>query len=279
MGHIFHTVHYGYGFSGGMLWAGDVILVGLVVAHLVRHRHDLQGAISDPLVCIVFITMLGELAYAVYDFEGPPDVYPFLAYPPLGFAGLTALVQKSLGSDARRRAATAVVLAAAAVLAGFSFVWFADSRNHNDGLRAQQADACAIERLLGPGQGLYSLGDPIPLVMTVRANPDRYVYLGEGVQNWKVKHTAGGFAGWTRQIQAADPTVIVDEQWGGPYRAAMKVWLRSHDYSSAYTGGWHLLLRSVAIRNADAQGVALTATPTARAKGLDGRQLPTSGCH
>jgi hypothetical protein len=278
MQHIFHMVAAGYGFSGTLLYAGDVILLGLVIAHLIRHRHDLRGAIRNPLVCMVLVTMLAELGYAIYDFEGPPDVYPFLAYPPLGFAGLTALVVRSCASTTLRRATTAAALVAVAVLAGFSCVWFTDSPLHGDGLRAQQADACAVDRILGREPGLYSLGDPIPLVLTRRVNPDRFIYLGESVDLWKIAHTPGGFTGWTQQIQADDPSVLIVQQWRNLYEAQMKAWITANGYHSLYTGEWHLFMRPATMRLARQRGVELTPAPTAYATGLTGRELPATGC-
>jgi hypothetical protein len=275
---IFRTVTDAYGFSGALLWAGDVILLGLVVAHLIRHRHNLRSAVRNPLVCIVLVTMLAELGYAIYDFQGPPDVYAFLAYPPLGLAGLTALAVRSFASTSFRRATTAAALAAVAVLAGFSFVWFKDSPVHDHGLRAQQADACAVDRILGHGPGLYSLGDPIPLVMTERVNPDRFIYLQESVDLWKIDHTPAGFAGWTREIQADNPSVIVLQEWWGPQETDMKIWINSVGYRSRFAGDWHLFMRPATIRLAAQRGVALTRLPTAYAGGLDGRRLPTTGC-
>ncbi len=278
MRRIFDTVTDAYGFSGALLWAGDLILLGLIVTYLIRHRDNLRGAVRNPLVCIVLVTMLAELGYAIYDFEGPPDVYPFLAYPPLGFAGLTALAVRSVASTTRRRVATGSALTAAAVLAGFSFVWFKDSPIHDGGLRAQQADACAVDRILGAGSGLYSVGDPIPLVMTQRVNPDRFIYLLESVDRWKIDHTPGGFAGWTRQIQAADPSVLIVEKFPSRYQDEMRAWAKSDGYQARFAGHWHLFLRPATVRQAAQRGVALTAGPTAYATGVDGRELPIGGC-
>ena len=278
MQHIFQTVTDAYGFSGALLWAGDLILLGLVIAHLVRHRHNLRSAVRNPLVCIVLVTMLAELGYAIYDFEGPPDVYPFLAYPPLGFAGLTALAVKSFSSITLRRTATAAALAAVAVLAGFSCVWFTDSPVHDNGLRAQQADACAVDRILGHKAGLLALGDPVPFVMTRRVSPDRFIYLSESVDLWKIDHTPGGFEGWTRQIQADHPSLVMLQQWPGQYGEDMKFWLKSVGYHSRFAGGWHLFLRPATIESAVERGVALTPRPTAYAADLDGRELPPGSC-
>jgi hypothetical protein len=270
--------HY-YGFSGRLLWVGDLILIGLVILHLVRGRHDLRAAIRHPLVSIVFVTMLAELGYALYDFQGGPDVYPFLAYPALGFAGLIALVERSVRGITFRRLVSATALVAAACLFAASMVWFHDIAFKHRALRSERADACAINRIIGDGSqgGLWAMGDPIPLVLTDRTNPDRFIYLSESVDRWKVNHTPGGFNGWTRQVQAANPAVIVVQQWKGPYESQMVDWIRSQGYHLSYAGKWHLYLRPATVERAYQAGVRLTSKPTPFAAGLDGRQLP-AGC-
>lgn len=274
------VVRTAYGFSGHVLWWGDLILIALVVFHLVRGRHKLGAAIRHPLFSMVFVTMIAMLGYAVYDFQGPPDILPFLPYPPLGFAGLIFLLQTSFSAVTIRRVISATAIVAIAALFGASMVWFHRDEKDLTGLRSQQADACAIDRIIGNGAngGLWSLGDPIPLVITSRVNPDRYVYLGESVDRWKVKHTAGGFDGWTRQIQANDPAVVVLQNWfRSGYPAKMTAWLKSDGYRSAYAGKWHLFLRPATIARAEQAGVRLTSSPTPFATGLQGSQLPVAG--
>jgi hypothetical protein len=274
---IHHVVVSAYHFSAYLLLIGDLALVAVVVAFLVRRRDNLRAALRDPLVSIVFVTMIFELGYALYDFQGPPDVYPFLPYPALGFAALVALGSRRLATPEARRSAAAAVLAAAMVVVGFSFVWFKNSNRHDEGLHNQQADGCALDRLLSPNRRLYVLGDPVPLVITRRVNPDRFIYLEEQVDRWKIDHTPGGFAGWTQQIAAHDPAVIILQGWKHGYAVTMKSWIRSQGYQSRFLGKWHVYVRPGIFAVAQGAGVRLTPGPTAYATGLDGHKL-TSGC-
>ena len=47
--------------------------------------------------------------------------------------------------------------------------------------------------MLGATGQLYAMGDPTPLVILHRRNPDRFIYLGSGVDHWRDTHTTGGF--------------------------------------------------------------------------------------
>jgi hypothetical protein len=146
-------------------------------------------------------------------------------------------------------------------------------------LRAERADACALNLLLQPGQRLYVLGDPTSLVLTGRRNPDRFIYLGEHVDRWKIVHTTGLFRGWTSQIQAVDPPVVVLQGWKTHISKRMTQWLLRHDYEPAYLGNWLVFVTAAAREAAFEQGIPLTTNPlrqTAVISNLGGEPLRSS---
>lgn len=267
-----------YGMAGVLFWAGLAALVVLAVVHLVRGRHDLRRALLAPLVSVVLVTLLGDIAYAATDFQSYPDLFPALVYPGLGLAGVVAAGVALLRRHAARLVAGAAVAVALTVLAGVSWVQLGAAARIDPGLRPGLADACAVERLLVPGTPLLALGDPTPLVLTHRRNPDRFIYLGSGVDRWKVRHTPGGFAAWTAQVAAARPSVVVVSGWAGPFRMPMVAWLRGHGYTPSYVGGWRVFLIPAARERARTTHVKLTGRATEFATGPGGRQLPAHAC-
>ena len=276
---IFNTIHNAYHLSGALLDAGLICLVLLVVWAFAARRGNVRSALADPVVSIVFVTGLLQVLYALYDFQGPQDVFPLLPYGALGIGGVAGLLATKLGNSAVRGAVVAVFCAAALALTIYSWRVFSDDRLGHTGLRNAYADACGIERIVTPQAGLLSLGDPVPLVLTGRENPDRYIFLGSGVDKWKVDHTTGGFDGWTRQIQAEHPGVVVLQGWLSPDRYAkrMQRWLRqAGGYRRSYLGGWRVYLTADARARAQSRGVRLTATPTKYATGMRGKRLPGS---
>jgi hypothetical protein len=221
---------------------------------------------------VVLISLLLDAAYSVSDFQGYPDLYPLLPYPALGLGGAAALVVSLVPNSVPRRAAAALVLAAALVCTVAAAAEFANVTDPTSKLPAQRASACALTRMLGRGT-LYALGSPTPLVLTDRRNPDRFVYLASGVSTWKVQHTNNGFQGWTREIQAAHPRVIVVSGWHDRLRVRMGRWLHLH-YESAYVGGWRVFLAAGVRARAKRLGVRLTRSPTKFATGPRGHMLP-----
>lgn len=272
------VVNHGYGFSGTLFWVGAVALGLLVALRLVHRRREPLAALRDPLVCVVALTGLLQLAYAATDFQGYPDLYPLLPYPALGLGGAAVVLLRLAPNLAGRLLVTTAALVALAVLTAFSWTWFTDDRLNDDLLVAQRGNACAVERLLGPTGSLYAIGDPTPLVLTHRRNPDRFIYLGSGVDRWKLDHLPGGFDAWTSQVRSADPAVIVLRGYGGPIGSAMVAWLRESGFRSRYVGSWHVFLPPETLDAAHSRGVRLTDRKTQWARGVPGNPIRAFAC-
>jgi hypothetical protein len=275
---IVTVVNRDYGFSGTLFWVGAVALLVLVALRLVRGRRQPLAALRDPLVCVVLLTGLLQAAYAASDFQGYPDLYPLLPYPALGLGGVVVVLLRLARNVVGRLLVTVSTLVALAVLTAFSWTWFSDDVLHDDGLGAQRANACAVERLLGPTGSLYALGDPTAPVMTHRRNPDRYIYLGSGVDRWKIAHLPGGFDAWTAQVRSADPAVIVLRGWSSPVRPTMVSWLQQAGFRSAYVGAWQVYLPPATVEAAHRRGVRLTERPTEQAQGVRGHPIRAFSC-
>jgi hypothetical protein len=255
IGHIFHVVHHDYGFSGVLFWIGAVLLVALAVGIVVRAGARWRTALSDPVIVIVLLTALFEFGYAATDFQSYPDVFPLLPYPAIGLGLAVALAHRFAASGAVRQVVIAVTAVALVALSVMSAIWFADAPDDNVDLTRQRADGCALQKVIPPGTAFWSLGNPVPLVVTGRRNPDRYIYLDSGVDIWKVEHTTGGFAGWTQQIQSVNPSVVGVSGWNGRYRQPIWEWLVSQGYHRRFIGQFGLFMRPDTVAYAMLHGI------------------------
>lgn len=251
------VVRTGFHASAVVLVVGMVCLLLLVAARVVARRSALRELRHEPLVIVVLSTLAFEALFALYNFSGTPDVFPFLPYAALGVAGTTAVAVRAARRPAHRGIAVAAALTAAGVLAGFSFVWYAADPT-NDVLRAQVRAACGLDRVLGPPGRLYSAGDPVPLLLTHRVGLDNYIYLQAGVAEWKVDHTPGGFAAWQHEVAAAAPTVVLIHTWHGLLSVEFRHWLLHNGYARRYLGQWQLYLTPPALERSRRAGVQLT---------------------
>lgn len=279
MQNIATVVHQFFGFSGVLFWIGLVLILALAVWQVVRARDGRWAALLDPFVLVVVGSLLGVAGYTLTDFQGYPDVLPLLPYAAIGIGGTTALVLRRL-QETRQwwLAGVAIALVAAAVLTGFSVRWFDHDAANNDALVVQRATACAVNRLVVPGTRIYSLGDPVPLVLTHRRNPDRFIYLNAGVDQWKVDHTPGGFQGWTGEIEAVHPSVVVINGWWSrtPYRSMMSAWLSAAGYHRGYVGDWEVFLSPQA--RARSVGVGLSKTQSDQPMTATGKTFTNRMC-
>jgi len=266
LGDIARVAHASYAHTWVLLWAGLAMLVWLVIMRLVEHRAEPRRLVSDPLVMIIAPTFIALTAFSAHDFQGYADLYPALPYAAIGVAGGVASALRRV--RALRRAAVAVSLAAAAILVGLCWNWY--SQPTPIPLAAQRARADAVARTLGADDELYVLGSPVPLVLTGRRNPSRYIYLRGGADRWLLRHTPRGMQGWKERIRAWDPAIVVIAgTWHGRYRRTMTDWLRE-SYDEATLGRWRLFLHPRLRARATHEGIRLL--PDAR----DERQAAVS---
>ena len=273
---ILHIISADYHVSGLLLEIGLVLLLALAVVHVVLHRNDIRRALLHPLVSVVLVTGLLQIAYAFTDFQGGPDVFPFLPYGALGLGGTVALVLTRVRARLPRQLVAGTVVASLVTLTALSWTWFTDAAAlDKEPLRMQRTEACAIAWMLGPQGGLYAIGDPTPLVLLRRRNPDRFIYLGSGVLDWKLDHVQDRFAGWVAQIIAAHPQVIVMSTFAS--RPMSHALVRA-GYNVGYDGKWRVFVTPQALDRGMAHGVTLTPEATPYAANFYGVMLPASGC-
>lgn len=257
--HVAHVLQHDYGFSGVLFWIGDGLLLALAIAILVRPgRRRWRNSLTDPVLVVVLLTGVFEFGYALIDFQSYPDAYPLLPYPAIGIGAAVALATRYAATPSIQYVVVGATLVVALLLTVFSAVWFGEDKANNTQYRDQRIAGCALVTALSPRGSFWSLGSPVPLVVSHRRNPDRYIYLDAGVDAWKVHHTPGGFDGWTQQIESADPQIVALSNWDGPYTSRMTQWLRSQGYHRWFIGRLRLFMTRSAVQLAVGDGIRPT---------------------
>jgi hypothetical protein len=257
---IIDVVNGHYAETRVLFWGGLALLLALFVLRLARRRELWTVVRNDPYVNVVVPSFLPIVAVSVTDFQGYPDLFPALPYAAVGIGGGCALALRRLDGLPVPRIGPAA--AAAAVIALFAVSWFAysEDRPRDTGLLRQRAQAAKIEQLLGPSGTLYVLGNPALLVLTERRNPSRYVYLEAGTDSWVVDHLPGGFEGWRAAIRAADPEVVLVDEWRSKLARRMKASLAA-EYVRMRVGRLPMFVDSALRPRAEASGFVLARTP------------------
>ncbi|WP_205472069.1 hypothetical protein [Nocardioides sp. SYSU D00038] len=212
------------GYGAGAVGLAVGLLVVLVAAFCARRRWR-----TDPLVHTVAPVLLVTSAYLCLDLQGYPDLLPLLPHAALG---LGLLVR-----DRRRVVAGGLAL----VLLGTAVATARTAEGRHELVRQLRA-ACGVERLLGDTGRLWTLGDPSPLVLTGRANPDRHVLLSSGAGGWRADRVAGGVDEWARRV-AATADVVVLRGSRGPVAVGLADRLTAAGFVPGWVGPWRVLVR------------------------------------
>jgi hypothetical protein len=242
-----------------LLLVGAVTVVAFAVRRLLVDRSRWRSAALDPVVLLLAIGVVVQLPYLLYDYVGPSHWYPVLPFAAAGFGLLTVRLMDRFADPAVRRRITLGLAACVATLITVCAVAYYSPAPDDAPLRSEQADACAVQDALVPGTPLWVMGNPIPLVLLHRVNPDNYPYVGSGLDQWKIDHTAGGFAGWTGQIKRSRASVVVVDVWKRiDYRERMQHWLHEHGYVPGFIGRWRVYVTPAAHQRMTAESLKLS---------------------
>lgn len=237
---------------GWVFWGGLIALGAVVVVALVRGR---RGALTQPLLCVVALSLLAFVGFSLHDFQGYADVYPLLPYAGLGIGAVALLA----GAN---RLLQGGLLVAVALLAAFTWHDYIAVPESTVSLKVQESRADTVDALLGPGERLYAVGDPTSFAMTHRRSPTPYIYLGSGVLAWELKREHIGLGGLLARIRAYDPGVIVIHTFSvsGPRTRAF-VRSLNRGYVRRYMGSWQLLVKPALLQRAKALPAPLSPLP------------------
>jgi hypothetical protein len=252
------SVTHLYGPVAILFWLGLLVIVALAVRAVLASRSRLRDCVRDPFLLLLAGTLVIQLGYVCYDYIGFPHTYPLLPYAAAGIGVGVARTLARVSSAQLRWARPAVVIAMAVLAIGSLIVYSRPSPRYAN-LAAQQAGACAVQQSLAPGTPLWVIDDPGPLVLLRRRQPDNYPYVGSGLDTWKVGHTSGGFAGWTREIMRSHASIVVLQSWlHGRYKAPMTHWLVAHGYRPGNIGVWRVFVTRAARTQMAARSIALS---------------------
>lgn len=256
---IFNDIPASFGSSAIFLAVGLALVFAVAARTMIVGRIGWRERALSPIVLLVALSLVAQIGYVFYDYIGWTHAFPLLPYGAIGCgAGTVYLLRRLAPLPQGRRIASVVVLAAVAMLTvGYAVAYHQPTSD--TGLLSEKASACAIQRAVAPQTTLWVIDQPVPLVLLHRRNPDNYPYVGSGLADWKVAHTAGGFAAWTAQIKARASVVVMDA-WREviPVRAQMKHFLSTNGYRFGYIGPWKVWVTSAARAQMAANSIALS---------------------
>lgn len=204
-----------------------LVATGLALAVFARHalrrgaRLGWREALLGGRSAAIGLTLALFCAWSFYDFQGAVDFFPLLPGVALGCA---AGLDGAIGAAAGARAAGA--WAAAGVAGLLLLLALGTARSWRDGrLTAQRREAAALARRYGAGYRLVSIGQPQPLVLLRRTNPNPYLFIEHGTDALIARRSPGGFAGWLRGLERGGPLVVLGGVMRGRHAPELRRWL------------------------------------------------------
>lgn len=234
----------GAGSADGVLravgwWLGALLFVAFLVRHGVAvARDDSRSLLRDPRTMFVLAPAVVLLGYCLTDFQGPPDLLPLLPFASIGMGGVVVALEHAAGPA--RRLGRALSMVVVLVLAVGAVLLPTGLRG---GLACERLQARALWEAVPPGSTLWSFGDPSPLVLLQRRNPDRFVYLASGVADWRTGGTAQGLREWESDIRRVSPDVVVFGGYAqGHVYHSLVSWFTTNGYRETTVGRWQVYL-------------------------------------
>lgn len=181
---------------------------------------------TDPFVSI-FLAFPLFIIWSLIDFQGFPDFFIFLPIAALGFARLLCLSLSNFEQNESSKRAKIVFTSIFCII--FLYIVFLSAVMLRKGGLADQRDlANRIIKRFGQDVKIVSLGNPSLLVLLNKKNPDRYVFIENGVDNLIEARFPGGLTGWLQSLEKFAPDIIALGSVVGPHSAQINSWLQTN---------------------------------------------------
>ena len=192
-------------------------------------REDRLAAflIAFPLIII----------WSLIDFQDFPDFFIFLPYAAIGFAlVLDKYLRKKFVADAAKKAFV-IVCVLLIVVSFFVYRFTAE-----EGLSKQRKWAAKIDKELIKDRNFASIGVPEILVLLKRTNPNPFIVINGGIDQYIDSITPKGFSGWLNELEQYNPSVIAFGRTKGRLKPAITSWL-GKNYQEKKVGRWVLFVK------------------------------------
>jgi hypothetical protein len=243
------SVYRSYAVSAIPILLGALTLCVLYIWRFRRHGGSILQLLAQDRFAGLLLSLPVAVFWILLDFQSCPDLYFVLPYLAIGFGWLLSLAFRGLMASAEigpvaRKVCFVVLCGALVASAAVDHRISAENdRLRRDGLADQRRWAAQVEAECGSDCKLVSIGVPEVLVLLRRTNPNPFVFIIDGTDNWIEASTPGGFDGWLQELEAHDPSAIAFGPTDGRFKPNLVEWLHAH-YEETTVGGWTLFVKS-----------------------------------
>ncbi|MBI2845759.1 MAG: hypothetical protein HYX86_04345 [Chloroflexi bacterium] len=197
-----------------------------------------QAMLAGDAFASLFLSFPAPLIWSVFDFQRNPDFFIFLPYAALGFGHFLDLAVLGLYRQKGGGFLSVGLALSLLLLAGAQ-----GANKRESGLETQRQSVLEIERRFGPDIRVASIGAPQVMVLLHRVNPNRYLFIYNGVDRLIAANTQGGFEGWIRELETYSPDLVAFGPTRGFYIPLLLEWLEEN-YHQVEIGPWLFWVRN-----------------------------------
>ena len=240
--HPIRMVNRGFPYMRLSIFIGFFMVVPMYVWRLKLYGSSLVNWIQKDQFSALLLSFAVIAIWSLWEFQYYYDAFVFLPYVAIGFGWLLYLALHGLLSI--KESGTTLqklcfLLLCAILVVSAVLNYRAKAENE---LEEQRQWAQQVEHQFGTDAKIVSIGVPQILVLLHRTNPNRYLFLGAGIENKINATTPGGFEGWLEELERYDPSVIALGGKRGKFEPMLTNWLESH-YRKIKVGEWTLFVK------------------------------------
>jgi hypothetical protein len=224
-------------------FGSDLVLVGLsligfVMYALERVREKLKYGVRsiDLYRDAIVIPPVVYFAFCIIDFQGGPDLLPFLPFFGLFAAWFFIETGRLIASNRlvkrimpRGGWKSLVPSVAIASILGLILIRATSYRPPSFDLREQARAVSQIADYLGPDDKIYVHGTAEILVLLNRPNLNRYIALDSGADDYIAAQKSGGFKDVIDEIEAAAPKLVaISRLRNVRHSSELEHWVNEH---------------------------------------------------
>lgn len=222
-------------------------IICFAIFELIRTRTvelNLRQTLRKDRYAVLWLAFPAFILISLLDFQRFFDLYPLLPFASLGFAWmLTAFIDSLGGSEGLAehwRVAIGGIMVFSLVALAF-FNYRRESPSEVGGLFDQREWTQHTMEGIGEDATVVSIGAPQALVLLGKTNPNRYIFITNGIDELIAARTPGGFAGWLDQLAEDDPAMIFYGATNGRWIPLFNDWLLER-YVEVEDGEWQVFV-------------------------------------
>ncbi len=222
-----------------MLFGLTTILI-LFLLRLNLYENNISKWISKDRFAALFLSFPVIFIWSLIDFQWYDDLYVFLPYAAIGSGLLLNHTIENTWEFKHQKIPLKTIIYIISccfliLIAMSNYRLTAIQQLYN--FESQVKWAEEIEKKYGSSVKILSINVPEALVILHKTNPNPFIFINEGIDQYINEKTPGGINAWLMEIKQYEPDLIFYRQGKGIFMPRIEYWL-DNQYEKTMLGTW-----------------------------------------